>query len=889
MLLYLLDILPPYRRQNKTRCYNLTGICLIIILLISIPLLVYLASIYIDPVKRILNYIVPKSVPDDPYSNYSRFLQMEYQKKSFFDKKTVLSAEIPFVNLTIFEVEEKEIPDSSPLIQGRVEKIHKKEKLFDIKNVFEPITTESSIEFVLLEGAPGIGKSKFVREMCKRWATNKQAYNLDSFSLVILVNLRDERNVCKLSDLLMTDSNTDMDALILHMNKTYSSNVLWILDGFDELPEKEQNDYDSIYHRLIRRESKYLDILIRDATVLVTSRSIATRSLLGYVRHWKDTSKRLEIIGFDDRGIETFAKYYFKEDQKILTNFSKFYNIGGVHKSLMYTPINTGIICLIYKFSYNKNWAFPRTNTELYSAFTCILILSHLKYRPEQYQNFKCERMMRLSDIDTLPDVIKDNLKIMLYLAYTGINDNQFVFTDLNGLSDNLGFMVEYPSSVLSNTSSSSFIHSTLQEYLAAVYITDNNSLFDVSVLSFIKGFDLAAPFCAGLLDHLHYEETYLLKLLRYVPANSIEVLTCLFEVSSLKNGSISEEKLLDMIHTPDDSGIVIIYPHSPLDHYILGYFIGNFPLKFKIEVTSMHDINFLLDGIKTSQMPKGFLYLTISEIPPSKDKELDNAQILSKIPKHILKELSLYIRDISCFEDSRNVISSFSFLNRLHVVFIDIHIFGEEEAKMGSKLKNLTELSMSLKAPISPSPLLNFIKSVQISDLCLNMGVTNCFPIHELFHLNLFALQSLRITCSNVSKDCHVPINSTLIAHADNVKNSVTIDIDCPYVLDILPFLVNVRDISLFSSSDLAAGKDTELHVHQDYTIQLSKLLMKRNLLQRVNLYFSGSTFSQSIMELVDIMNKSNPSVEVFLHNWTTYNGLMYIMNMQSSMSCIH
>ena len=109
-----------------------------------------------------------------------------------------------------------------------------------LDDFLKPTQHPDGLKFVLVEGAPGIGKSTLAKEICQRWATNPTADNhlKQQFSLVILVQLRDQRaqHATTLYDLLLKDPNTNMKEIERQLNKTYGQSVFWILDGFDELP-----------------------------------------------------------------------------------------------------------------------------------------------------------------------------------------------------------------------------------------------------------------------------------------------------------------------------------------------------------------------------------------------------------------------------------------------------------------------------------------------------------------------------------------------------------------------------------------------------------------------------------------------------------------------------
>ena len=208
--------------------------------------------------------------------------------------------------------------------------------------MLKPTKHSDGLKFVLVEGAPGIGKSTLAKEICQRWATNPTAHNhLKQFSLVILVQLRDIQHPTTLFDLLPKDPNTNMKKIEQQLYKIHGRSVLWILDGYDELPY-DQRQEGSLYRRLIEGD------ILEQSTVLVTSRSTATGPLVHFFESNKNRAKRIMIVGFNPVRIKEYAEEYFKEKPGLQTSFFRYYNSTSVIKGLMYIPLNAAIVCLIY-------------------------------------------------------------------------------------------------------------------------------------------------------------------------------------------------------------------------------------------------------------------------------------------------------------------------------------------------------------------------------------------------------------------------------------------------------------------------------------------------------------------------------------------------------------
>ena len=162
-----------------------------------------------------------------------------------------------------------------------------------ILQVKEPIEMEDILKaddkarLVIVEGAPGIGKSTLAWQLCRKWPTLE---SLKRFSLVVLLRLREEG----------VQSATDISDLFYHCDKQLSRHVgeevekregdgvLFVFDGFDEFPFEFREK--SLVMDIIRG-SKYLP----KATVLVTSRPSASARLQALLQ--TGIGKHIEVVG----------------------------------------------------------------------------------------------------------------------------------------------------------------------------------------------------------------------------------------------------------------------------------------------------------------------------------------------------------------------------------------------------------------------------------------------------------------------------------------------------------------------------------------------------------------------------------------------------------------
>ena len=140
------------------------------------------------------------------------------------------------------------------------------------------------------------------------------------------------QNIAEISQLFGSYENKD--ALAKEVSKNQGSGILFILDGFDELPKS------------LQRESYLLDLIdgdvLPESTVLITSRPSATGELL---QNSQPVQKHVEILGFTEESIEDYASSVFSSEPERLEKFKTYISASNpAINSLMYVPLNAAII-----------------------------------------------------------------------------------------------------------------------------------------------------------------------------------------------------------------------------------------------------------------------------------------------------------------------------------------------------------------------------------------------------------------------------------------------------------------------------------------------------------------------------------------------------------------
>ena len=323
---------------------------------------------------------------------------------------------------------------------------------------------------ILIEGAPGGGKSTLALHICHQWAQG--ASWLAKFDIVIFAYLRDEgiQNANTLVNIIPARTLEMSESIAAQIKATDGKNTLFVFDGWDEFPPKLMGN--SLVSTIIRQPQK---LSLHLSTVLITSRP-SSGDLLQTV------DQRVEILGFTQHQIREFIEKALDGNsahiQKLFCHLDK----HPVIKSCCYVPLHAAILVHIFKI---KQGALPTTLHELFcSLVLCCIVREQETHEPDT-------SLPDLSSFDDLPDDLMSNLSNLSLLAYEGVMHNKIVFYPKDLQSSHLP--TELPSlgllqiveglTLTSKSRSYNFLYLSVQELLAAYHISLMSPSEQVEVL----------------------------------------------------------------------------------------------------------------------------------------------------------------------------------------------------------------------------------------------------------------------------------------------------------------------------------------------------------------------------------------------------------------------
>ena len=167
------------------------------------------------------------------------------------------------------------------LLRGNVSDVMSIRKGVTLEQISSSLHTRGR-KIVLIEGAPGAGKSTLAWHICQQWEAGKL---FTEFEILLFVQLREPaiQSAESLEGLFPTESKEVVSAI----QYCGGHQVLIVLDSWDEFPPGL--DSNSIIYHLICHPSK---LQMQHSALIITSRPIATAKLQRFA------TTRIEIAGF---------------------------------------------------------------------------------------------------------------------------------------------------------------------------------------------------------------------------------------------------------------------------------------------------------------------------------------------------------------------------------------------------------------------------------------------------------------------------------------------------------------------------------------------------------------------------------------------------------------
>ena len=342
------------------------------------------------------------------------------------------------------------------MLRGKLDNIMNVSEKIDIQDVLKHNDDNSPIK-VVVDGPPGVGKTTLCKKLCNMWAKNE--LKKCSFDLVFLISLRDEEvssaeNIYDLVSLFHSSKNM-CEAVSDGITEIDGKDMLLILDGWDEFKGRDQN------------RSFILDIIqgrqLHKCNVLVTSRTYASAKLL----QLQCVNRHVEVLGFEEEEIFSYVRNALTEENA--EQLIKELEIREDVLSLCYIPFVCSMLVRVYQLS---GFILPNTLTKFYKKYVLYAVKRSMKKQeldPDTVESLEELQEDQKRAFDELCCCAYEKLKTQ----NTTFNRNEILKLSYSLKCDHFGLMNCYK---IADTTKHQFLHLTIQEFLAAWWITHQDN-----------------------------------------------------------------------------------------------------------------------------------------------------------------------------------------------------------------------------------------------------------------------------------------------------------------------------------------------------------------------------------------------------------------------------
>ncbi|XP_060690276.1 NACHT, LRR and PYD domains-containing protein 3-like isoform X2 [Hemiscyllium ocellatum] len=377
-----------------------------------------------------------------------------------------------FTDIWITDAKEHEVTEIGPSSLRHDKTVA---KYMENKDIFRPIREQWPARVVITSGIAGIGKTIYVKKFLLDWAMSKTHQEYD----FVFVFPFCELNLISEESLSLVDLVQQHYPHMRQLDETYlkdSAHSLFIFDGLDESRfslDFENNPVCSDITKPVPLQSLLTNLikgnLLRSASIWITTRpSTIHRIPSCYV------DRVTEIQGFQDEEKEEYFRRKCQDEQlteKIIALVKKQSSLW----MMCYVPAFCWILTTVLEHAFKSSYAEEfrgSTVTEIYTNFLLVMVTYHHEHRGHGKE--KIDRICQLLQSDRAAILSLGKLAFQYLKSHTFVfyeEDFKSFNIDISSISSGFCRQYDIEYSPLSHKRVYSFVHATVQEYFAALYI----------------------------------------------------------------------------------------------------------------------------------------------------------------------------------------------------------------------------------------------------------------------------------------------------------------------------------------------------------------------------------------------------------------------------------
>ena len=514
-------------------------------------------------------------------------------------------------------------------LQGDVEHIMSTRSEVKLGELFKlDKVQEMKRKIVLIEGAPGAGKSTLAWHICQKWESGEL---FQEFKVVVHVQLRDPdiQKSKSIKGILPAKSKAMVDGVLAELEACDGKDVLFVIDSWDEYTPGLKDS--SLIENLVCKSEK---LNLHFSSLVITSRPIASGKLHRLV------SSIVEIVGFTPAEVKRYFTEALEGDSGKLLKLEENLRERSLIQASCYLPLTASIV--VYLF-IELNYTLPSTLHEVFSSLVICCLIRHLN---KQSDAGILKEIPFIPSLDELPSAIREDFSQMCTLAYHGADQNKSTFLPQDLRSCNLPTEVSTLSllqgveslTCRGRTLSYNFLHLSVQELLAAFHISKLPPHRQVEIFKDLFGqprfaavFRFYAAFTKLKIEGIH---DIIVSIVESGDKHQLlSLLHCLYEAQDLSLCQFVGTLLNGELELGDVS-------LSPVDCLTIGFFLssicrsvsGIFSVKGQLNTVEIYTLSFL-----SRELTKCF---DSPNLPGRLELDLRNRKTWGKKPEVIVQLL---------------------------------------------------------------------------------------------------------------------------------------------------------------------------------------------------------------------------------------------------------